>query len=55
LISKRLDPVFAIAVGLGAAGVRIRRDDRALGRSAAETMDAARRRARIVTRWVGLG
>jgi len=46
LISKYLDPVFALFIGVSAAGVRVRREEAALGRSAWET--AVRRAGRYL-------
>ncbi|KAI9711221.1 MAG: hypothetical protein M1820_002208 [Bogoriella megaspora] len=46
IISKSLDPVFAIAIGLAAAGVRIRREEREEGHSMNETFDAGKRRVK---------
>jgi hypothetical protein len=40
LISKVADPVFAIFIGLSAAATRINREEKELGRSTKETIDA---------------
>ena len=49
LTSRRVwDPVYALAIGAGAAVVRIRREEKEKGRSAQDTMDNLRRRVDIV-------
>jgi hypothetical protein len=40
LISKVADPVFAIFIGLSAAATRINREEKDLGRSTKQTIDA---------------
>lgn len=40
LISKVADPVFAIFIGLSAAATRINREEKELGRSTKDTIDA---------------
>ncbi|KAH7089899.1 hypothetical protein FB567DRAFT_590690 [Paraphoma chrysanthemicola] len=44
IISKRLDPIFAISIGLAAAVTRINREEKEKGRSTPESMDVLRRR-----------
>ncbi|KAI9730938.1 MAG: hypothetical protein M1818_008013 [Claussenomyces sp. TS43310] len=44
LISRTLDPLFALAIGLGAAATRINREEKEAGRSTGETVDAGLRR-----------
>ncbi|KAF2033466.1 hypothetical protein EK21DRAFT_58491 [Setomelanomma holmii] len=44
IISKRLDPIFAVSIGLAAAVTRINREEKEKERSTAESMDALRRR-----------
>ncbi|TVY38698.1 hypothetical protein LSUB1_G002530 [Lachnellula subtilissima] len=39
IISRTLDPIFAIFVGLGAATTRINREEKEAGRSTKETVD----------------
>ena len=41
---RSLDPVFAIGIGLAAAGIRIRREEREKGHSMNETLEAGKRR-----------
>ncbi|KAL0940786.1 uncharacterized protein CTRU02_203549 [Colletotrichum truncatum] len=43
IISKVADPIFALAIGLGAAATRINREEKEKGRSTQETMTAAKR------------
>ncbi|KAI4152116.1 MAG: hypothetical protein LQ340_003101, partial [Diploschistes diacapsis] len=43
LISPLLDPVFAVFVGVSAAAMRIRREEKEQGRSAEETWEILRR------------
>ena len=47
-ISRSLDPIFAIGIGLAAAGVRIRREERDKGHSMNETVEAGKRRLSVV-------
>jgi hypothetical protein len=42
--TRRLDPIFAIAIGFAAAGTRINREEKEKGRSTAQSMDVLRRR-----------
>ncbi|KAF2688648.1 hypothetical protein K458DRAFT_428181 [Lentithecium fluviatile CBS 122367] len=47
IISKRLDPLFAISIGLAAAATRINREEKEKGRNAAETGDVFKKRFNI--------
>jgi hypothetical protein len=40
LISKVADPIFAVFIGLSAAATRINREEKDLGRSTKQTIDA---------------
>ena len=40
LISRTFDPFFALFIGLSAAATRINREEKELGRSTGETVDA---------------
>lgn len=40
LISKTLDPVFALFIGVSAAATRINREEKELGRGTKETVDS---------------
>ena len=40
LISRNLDPVFALFIGIGAAATRINREEKELGRDTKETVDS---------------
>ncbi|CAA9963596.1 hypothetical protein CFE70_007762 [Pyrenophora teres f. teres 0-1] len=51
IISKRLDPLFAISIGLAAALTRINREEKEKGRSTQETMDVFKRRWNLA--WQG--
>ncbi|KUJ08470.1 uncharacterized protein LY89DRAFT_741834 [Mollisia scopiformis] len=44
LISKVADPVFAVFIGLSAAATRINREEKELGHSTQQTIDAGLRR-----------
>ncbi|KAI1494663.1 hypothetical protein F5X96DRAFT_665556 [Biscogniauxia mediterranea] len=44
IISRRADPIFAIAMGLAAAAMRINRDEKREGKTTQETIQAAKRR-----------
>jgi hypothetical protein len=50
-----MDPLFALFVGLTAAGVRIRKDEKLAGYTTKDTLDKLRRRMRMLTHTVGLG
>lgn len=43
IISRAGDPLFALFIGLSAAAVRIRREERAQGRDLDQTLDAVLR------------
>jgi hypothetical protein len=43
LISKAGDPIFALFIGISAAATRINREEKEMGRSTQQTLDAARR------------
>lgn len=43
IISRTLDPVFALFIGLGAATMRINREEKELGRNTKQTIDAGLR------------
>jgi hypothetical protein len=45
LISKVGDPIFAVVIGLSAAATRINREEKELGRSTQQTIDAGLRYA----------
>ncbi|KAF1990674.1 hypothetical protein K402DRAFT_417443 [Aulographum hederae CBS 113979] len=47
IISKRLDPLFAVSIGIAAAGVRVQREEKEKGRSTEETLQSLRRRIGI--------
>ncbi|TVY55244.1 hypothetical protein LCER1_G001617 [Lachnellula cervina] len=44
IISRSLDPLFALAIGLGAAATRINREEKEAGRSTKETVHNGLRR-----------
>ncbi|OAL01760.1 hypothetical protein IQ06DRAFT_219470 [Phaeosphaeriaceae sp. SRC1lsM3a] len=51
IISKSLDPIFAISIGLAAAATRINREEKEKGRSTAQSMDILKRRWNLA--WQG--
>ncbi|KAJ4289528.1 hypothetical protein N0V90_010857 [Kalmusia sp. IMI 367209] len=51
IISRSLDPIFAVSIGLAAAATRINREEKEKGRSTAETIDVLKRRVGIW--WAG--
>jgi hypothetical protein len=53
LISRTADPVFALFIGLSAAAIRINREEKELGRSTGQTIDAGLRRLGLKGRWAG--
>ncbi|KAF2207010.1 hypothetical protein CERZMDRAFT_102858 [Cercospora zeae-maydis SCOH1-5] len=48
LISKAIDPIFAVSVGITAAVVRINREEKEKGRTTQQTLDALKRRTQLV-------
>ncbi|KAF2478632.1 hypothetical protein BDY17DRAFT_328163 [Neohortaea acidophila] len=44
IISKRLDPIFALSVGIAAAAVRINREEKEKGNTTQESVRSLRRR-----------
>ncbi|KAK4984862.1 hypothetical protein LTR66_007242 [Elasticomyces elasticus] len=44
LISKALDPVFAVFIGVSAAAMRINREEKERGKSTEQTIESVRRR-----------
>ncbi|KAI5927947.1 hypothetical protein F4810DRAFT_165824 [Camillea tinctor] len=44
IISRRADPIFAIAMGLAAAAMRINREEKEKGNTTQQTIQAAKRR-----------
>jgi L-cystine uptake protein TcyP (sodium:dicarboxylate symporter family) len=48
LISKIGDPIFAVFIGLSAAATRINREEKELGRSTQQTIDAGLRYAVVI-------
>lgn len=43
IISRAMDPIFAVAIGLGAAVTRINREEKEKGKTRNEIIDAALR------------
>jgi CBS domain containing-hemolysin-like protein len=43
IISRVADPVFAVFIGISAAVLRIKREEKEKGRTTQETIEAARR------------
>jgi hypothetical protein len=43
IIGRVADPIFALAIGLGAAATRINREEKEKGRTTQQTLDAAKR------------
>jgi L-cystine uptake protein TcyP (sodium:dicarboxylate symporter family) len=43
IISRVADPVFAVFIGISAAALRIKREEKEKGRTTQETIEAARR------------
>ena len=48
---RRLDPLFAISIGVAAALTRINREEKEKGRSTQDTMDVFKRRLNLA--WQG--
>ncbi|KAI8964975.1 hypothetical protein F5Y11DRAFT_344940 [Daldinia sp. FL1419] len=44
IISRVADPIFAVAIGLGAAATRINREGKEKGRTGQQTIEAGKRR-----------
>jgi hypothetical protein len=43
IISKVGDPIFALVIGLGAAAMRINREEKAKGKTTSDILEAGRR------------
>ena len=43
IISRVVDPIFAVVIGLGAAGTRISREEKEKGKTAEQTIESAKR------------
>ncbi|KAK4455496.1 hypothetical protein QBC34DRAFT_374330 [Podospora aff. communis PSN243] len=50
IISRVADPIFALAIGIAAAAVRINREEKEKGMTTQQTIEAARRRLGFPTR-----
>ncbi|KAI5368037.1 putative non-classical export protein [Septoria linicola] len=48
LISKAIDPIFAVSVGFAAAAVRINREEKEKGHTTQQTIDALKRRTGLI-------
>ncbi|KAF2243316.1 hypothetical protein BU26DRAFT_523653 [Trematosphaeria pertusa] len=48
IISRRLDPLFALSIGVGAAATRINREEKEKGRGTAETVEVFKRRWNVM-------
>ncbi|KAK4631826.1 hypothetical protein CLAFUW4_03323 [Fulvia fulva] len=48
LISRVIDPIFAVSVGIIAAVVRINREEKEKGRTTEQTIESLRRRITMV-------
>jgi hypothetical protein len=44
IISRAADPIFAFAIGLSAAAMRIKREEKEKGRAPSQTLEVAKRR-----------
>ncbi|CAJ2511510.1 Uu.00g071350.m01.CDS01 [Anthostomella pinea] len=44
IISRVADPIFALAIGLSAAGLRINREEKEKGKTTQQTIESAKRR-----------
>ncbi|KAF1938171.1 hypothetical protein EJ02DRAFT_425923 [Clathrospora elynae] len=53
IISKRIDPIFAVSIGLAAAFTRINREEKEKGRTTGESVDVLKRRWRLA--WQDFG
>ncbi|KAI0908416.1 hypothetical protein F4823DRAFT_599248 [Ustulina deusta] len=43
IISRVADPIFAVAIGLGAAALRINREEKEKGKTTQQTIESAKR------------
>ncbi|KAF2168077.1 hypothetical protein M409DRAFT_21522 [Zasmidium cellare ATCC 36951] len=48
LISRTIDPIFAVSVGIVAAAVRINREEKERGKTTQETIDSLNRRTAML-------
>jgi hypothetical protein len=49
IISRAADPIFALAIGIAAAVVRINREEKEKGRTTQQTVEAARRYVQTIS------
>ncbi|KAI0395937.1 hypothetical protein F5Y17DRAFT_456441 [Xylariaceae sp. FL0594] len=45
IISRVADPIFAVAIGLSAAALRINREEKEIGKTTQQTIDSFKRHA----------
>ncbi|KAK4505001.1 hypothetical protein PRZ48_002964 [Zasmidium cellare] len=48
LISRTIDPIFAVSVGVVAAAVRINREEKEKGKTTQETIESLKRRTAML-------
>jgi hypothetical protein len=54
IISRAADPIFALAIGISAAALRINREEKEKGKTTQQTIEAARRYALFLSNIVFL-
>ncbi|KAI1422767.1 hypothetical protein F5Y12DRAFT_716997 [Xylaria sp. FL1777] len=50
IISRVADPIFAVVIGLGAATLRINREEKEKGKTTQQTIESAKRRLALATK-----
>ncbi|KAI0549543.1 hypothetical protein F4679DRAFT_584484 [Xylaria curta] len=50
IISRVADPIFAVVIGLGAAALRINREEKEKGKTTQQTIESAKRRLSLATK-----
>ncbi|KAI0506627.1 hypothetical protein F5B22DRAFT_650590 [Xylaria bambusicola] len=50
IISRVADPIFAVVIGLGAATLRINREEKEKGKTTEQTIESAKRRLGLSTK-----
>ncbi|KAI1130308.1 hypothetical protein F5Y10DRAFT_263201 [Nemania abortiva] len=50
IISRIADPIFAVAIGLGAAALRINREEKEKGKTTQQTIESVKRRLSLAVK-----
>ncbi|KAI8955894.1 hypothetical protein F4801DRAFT_574098 [Xylaria longipes] len=50
IISRAADPIFALVIGLGAAALRINREEKEKGKTTRQTIESVKKRLSLATK-----